>query len=78
MEYAQEGDLLQKILKKKEKKESFEETFIWKVMISVLNGLKRLHSKKIIHRDLKVAVSIIKLECEYFYWWKGHDQNWGS
>lgn len=60
MEYAQEGDLLQKILKKKEKKELFEEAFIWKVIINVLNGLRRLHSKKIIHRDLKVTLLIIK------------------
>lgn len=60
MEYASEGDLLQKILKKKEKKEFFEENFIWKVLISALNGLKRLHLKKIIHRDLKVTFILIK------------------
>lgn len=60
MEYASEGDLLQKILKKKEKKEYFEENFIWKVLISALNGLKRLHFKKIIHRDLKVTFILIK------------------
>lgn len=48
------------------------------MLISVLNGLKKLHAKKIIHRDLKVTASMITLEREHIYRREGHYQDWGS
>ena len=56
MEYAEEGDLLQKIEKaEKEGKPLDENTFIWPVFISILKGIIMLHQMKILHRDLKSA-----------------------
>lgn len=54
MEYADDGDLYQKILEHKEKKQLFEENEIWGVLIQAINGLKTLHGINILHRDLKV------------------------
>ena len=54
MEYADDGDLYQKILKHKETKTLFEENEIWSVLIQSVIGLKTLHGLNILHRDLKV------------------------
>jgi NIMA (never in mitosis gene a)-related kinase len=54
MEFADDGDLYQKIVDHKKKKELFEESEIWSVLIQTVIGLKTLHSLNIFHRDLKV------------------------
>lgn len=54
MEYADDGDLYQKIVEKKKHSENFSEEEIWRVLIQVTRGLKALHSLNIFHRDLKV------------------------
>ena len=55
MEYADGGDLYQKILEHIKKKSLIDEKLIWSVAIGVVNGLKALHELKIFHRDLKSA-----------------------
>lgn len=56
MEYADGGDLLQKIDKIKNGKESrMTEKSVWSYLIQMLHGLEALHDLKIVHRDLKCA-----------------------
>lgn len=54
MEFADDGDLYQKIVDRKKRKELFEESEIWSVLIQTVVGLRTLHSLNIMHRDLKV------------------------
>lgn len=53
MEYADGGDLYQKIVDHKKNKTFFEEAEIWETFIQIVKGLNALHQKKILHRDLK-------------------------
>ena len=55
MEYADNGDLYQKIKLFKKKKMFFEEKDIWKISIQITRGLKSLHHLNILHRDFKCA-----------------------
>ena len=67
MEYANNGDLQTEINKKKKGSEKFNEEIIWLYSIQMIEGLKALHDKKIMHRDLKSAnifLSKNKLECK--------------
>ena len=67
MEYATDGDLLSEIIKKKENSELFQENIIWLYSIQMIEGLKALHDKKIMHRDIKSAnifLSNNKMQCK--------------
>ena len=55
MEYADEGDLFQKITLYQKLKTSFDEADIWRIFIQITKGLNDLHEYKILHRDLKSA-----------------------
>ena len=55
MEYADDGDLFQKINLYKKYQTNFEEIDIWRIFIQITKGLSDLHSYNILHRDLKSA-----------------------
>ena len=55
MEFADRGDLYQKIIQNKKKAIFLEEMEIWRIFIQLVKGLKSLHELKILHRDLKSA-----------------------
>ena len=55
MEYADDGDVFQRICEYKNNKQYYKEKYIWKVVIQVVAGLKSLHELNILHRDMKSA-----------------------
>ena len=66
MEYCDDGDLETKINTMKRNKIKFDENLIWIYTIQILFGLKALHDKGVIHRDLKSAnIFLTKLNLKF-------------
>ncbi|OMJ71635.1 hypothetical protein SteCoe_30101 [Stentor coeruleus] len=55
MEYADGGDLYQRISDFKKKSSLMSENFLWHILIKLARALKALHDLNIIHRDIKSA-----------------------
>lgn len=55
MEFADGGDLYQKIVEHTKKGTLFTERELWQMFGQMVSGLKALHDKSILHRDLKCA-----------------------
>ena len=54
MEFADNGDLFQKITKCQKESMYISEIEIWSIYIQIVRGLKTLHELNILHRDMKV------------------------
>ena len=55
MEFADDGDVFQRICECQNNKQFMKEKHIWKIVIQVVRGLQALHELKILHRDMKSA-----------------------
>jgi len=55
MEFAAGGDLMKLINQNLKSRTRIKEAEIWKALVDITRGLKSLHDKKILHRDLKAA-----------------------
>lgn len=55
MDFANDGDLYQKILHHQKHSTFMDEKTIWVILIHMVKALKVLHQMKIFHRDLKSA-----------------------
>jgi NIMA (never in mitosis gene a)-related kinase len=55
MEYADDGDVFQRICECQNQKMYMKEKHIWQIAIQVVKGLQALHELKILHRDMKSA-----------------------
>ena len=55
MDFLDDGDLYQKIVKYQKSNRKISEEVIWKVFVEMVKALRALHAQNILHRDLKSA-----------------------
>jgi len=60
MEYAEGGDVYEKIKKHKKDRTYIKERQIWKILIQTVRGLHAMHKINVMHRDLKSANIFLK------------------
>ena len=65
MEYASGGDLLKQVDTHLKGRCRFKEGEIWKAIFDISRGLKSLHDKKTLHRDLKSANIFVSEDGKY-------------
>lgn len=65
MEFAENGDLLKKVNQHSKNKTYFKEEEIWKALSDIALGIRSLHEKNILHRDLKCANIFITKDGTY-------------
>jgi NIMA (never in mitosis gene a)-related kinase len=65
MEFAAGGDLMIVVNQNLKARTRIKESDIWKALVDITRGLKSLHDKKILHRDLKAANIFISSEGVY-------------
>lgn len=54
MEFADNGDLFQKITECQKNGMWISEDEVWRIFIQTVRGLRALHELRILHRDMKV------------------------
>ena len=62
MEYADGGDVQEKVKACLRTRERLDENLIWSYFIQMLEGIAHLHSKSILHRDLKTANMFLTMD----------------
>ncbi|KAH0572256.1 Kinase, NEK [Spironucleus salmonicida] len=62
MEYANSGDLYERIKAQKAKGALFPEAQVWEWTIQICLGLKHIHDRRILHRDLKTQNIFLSVE----------------
>ncbi len=55
MEYADDGDLFQRICDHQQDNTQMPESDVWLIFIQIVRGLRAMHDLNIMHRDLKSA-----------------------
>jgi serine/threonine protein kinase len=60
MDFSDDGDLYQKIVAHQKQESFFPEEDLWKTLIHITLGLKKLHDLNILHRDLKVVLLLAR------------------
>ena len=80
MEYANSGDLSQRVKNMRSKDQMFQEEVILKILTQMCLGILALHSLRIMHRDLKVSYfypsKVLLLVCQYILNRRQHSQSW--